>query len=178
MHSEKKEIPAYLELFNNIAQFFEKPAGANEQKEPTNLKEFILYILNENPPAFTYSNRYIYPKIPENMQRNTLLMNNLAENEEILWLEDDTITGSALNNKIITNIGIYKKYSDGYSPLEKVLWSELIRAEYNNKNKRYYFILSETKKNKKIDIFWSHSKKEEIPTYLELFNKVVQFLMI
>lgn len=178
IHLYKEEIPAYLKLFNNIAKFVEKTDNIDKQKEPTNLKEFILYMLNENPPAFTYSGRYIYPNIPENMQQNAKLMDDLAENEEILWLENDTITRSALNNKIITDIGIYEKYSDGFSPLKKVRWDELIRTEYNSKAKSYNFILSETNKNKKIDIFWLHSRKEEIPVYLELFNKVAQFVKI
>ncbi len=141
------------------------------------VKEFILKELNKNPIIFTYIRSYIYPAIPEEKLLEAKKCYNLTQNEEILWLNDTSFSGSAKENIIITQDSLYQ-ISTFLGETSKIIieWSKLIRVEYQDDNKKYYFVFSETDIDKNILIHSLHYHKKEMPAYIELLNHIAQFV--
>lgn len=90
----------------------------------------------------------------------------------MLWLCDETLFGSAKNNIIFTETGIYAKLGAKHLTIK---WEKLVKTEYNIESKEFHFYLSENQ-ILKIDGIYIYENKKEAPVYLEFFNKIAKFV--
>jgi hypothetical protein len=147
-----------------------------DNKSNISIKEYILRELNKNKDIFTGVSRYIYPVFPDKKLFNAKKSHNLQLKDEILWLYDTTLFGSATENVIITEDGLRKIDTFLGKTEIYVSWEKLIRVDYESGDDNYYFIFDEDDETQNINFSGLHFDKKEIPAYLELLNNIAQFV--
>lgn len=143
------------------------------------MKEIILKELNKFTQIFNDPEKsvYIFKDIPSKKEHTAKRVHGLPIKSEILWLSDLTFWGSAEDNTIINEKGIFFHESTfGESDFFNVSWEKLKRVEFIEGRDSFYFIYSEEdeKKNKlfKKESFISNLSLESIPNILDALNSI------
>jgi len=143
------------------------------------LKKTITQILKEKKDLFTTHNAYVFPDIPEAKLKAVKENQIFGKNEDILWVVDLTLGGSATDSLVFTESGIYFRTKImGVVTEKSVLWAEIVETFYDKKRG---FVIVNSKGNEiefermNLDVFY---KKETdlIDARLKLFEKIKEFI--
>ncbi|PRY89756.1 hypothetical protein [Mongoliibacter ruber] len=146
------------------------------------MKDIIIKELRKYPQVFDYPNEqdnkvYISKNIPSKKEHAAIKVHELPIKSEILWLCDRTFWGSAEDNTIITDVGIfYHESTFGDSFYWSITWEKLKRVEFIEGRDSFYFIYSEEDEDQNAllsrDSFLLNLSLEFVPHVLSALNSI------
>src|SRR5690554_272757 len=149
-----------------------------------NMKDIILKKLNDAKNVFNKSETngydvWMYGNIPSKKEFNAKEAHGFPIKSEILWLSDLTLFGSAKDNLVFTEEGIFFHESTfGDSTYLKIKWEKLIRVEYHEGNESLWFVMSEEDEQQNIYLqltkFIFSCKHVDIPIIVNILNSIAE----
>lgn len=146
------------------------------------MKEIVLSELNKSEKVFNKNasnnyNSWIFGNIPSKKEFNAKKAHNLPLKSKILWLSDLTLFGSASDNLIFTEEGIFHHDNTlGDSTFKKIYWEKLKRVEFIEGNESFYFVMSENEENHNIflskQMFILSLNDNDIPLIVNTLNNI------
>ncbi len=143
--------------------------------------DFIKSLLNQKKEFFSGNFAYIFSDIPEKKKKTVLDDYSFPKGEEILWLVDNTLSGTAKDNTVLTNFGIYfRQKIFGILEEKKVFWTDIEDVFFTRK-KGFVFL---TKKGEEVSFDPLHfgvvrkSDSERINAILGAFKEILDFIKL